>query len=115
MNSPWSGEFRVQRKDGTDFPALVTDSPIYDENNKLSGIIGISSDISEKKKLEALLNKANRLARIGSWEIDVIKETVFWSSITKEIFEADPNFIPGLYTGVRSIIFFPIASSDVQP
>lgn len=96
----WSGEFRSQKKDGTNFPALVTDSPIYDENNKFSGVIGISSDITEKKKLEALLDKTNRLARIGSWEIDVEKGTVFWSDITKEIRETDPDFIPDLSTGI---------------
>ncbi len=96
----WSGEFTVQRKDGFDFPVLITNSPIYDETGKLSGIIGISSDITEKKKLEALLDKSNRLARIGSWEIDVDKGTVFWSDITKEIREAEPDFIPDLKTGI---------------
>ncbi|HEV8083882.1 MAG TPA: PAS domain S-box protein [Chitinophagaceae bacterium] len=96
----WSGEFRVQRKDGTDFSALVTNSPIYDENNKLSGIIGISSDITEKKKLEELLDKTNRLAAIGSWEIDVDKGTVFWSDITKEIREVDKDFVPQLDIGI---------------
>ncbi len=96
----WSGEFRVQRKDGTDFPALVTNSPIYDEHNKLSGIIGISSDITEKKKMEAILDKSNRLARIGSWEIDVVNNTVFWSDITKEIREVEPDFIPQLNEGI---------------
>ncbi len=96
----WSGEFKVQRKDGSYFPASVANSPIYNENNELSGIIGISSDITEKKKLEALLDKSNRLARIGSWEIDVKNGTVFWSDITKEIREADPDFIPDLKTGI---------------
>ncbi|MEO6686186.1 MAG: PAS domain S-box protein, partial [Dyadobacter sp.] len=85
----WSGEFKVRKKDGTNFPALVTNTPIYDENDKLSGIIGISSDITEKKKLEALLDKTNRLAVIGSWEIDVEKGTVFWSDVVKEIREVD--------------------------
>jgi PAS domain S-box-containing protein len=92
----WSGEFRVQRKDGTEFPALVTDSPIYDENNKLSGIIGISSDITEKKKLEDLLDKSNRLAKIGNWETDLIKGTVYWSAVTKEIHEAETGYVPDL-------------------
>ncbi len=96
----WSGEFEVQRKDGSYFPASVANSPIYNENNELSGIIGISSDITEKKKLEALLDKSNRLARIGSWEIDVKSGSVFWSDITKEIREADPDFIPDLKTGI---------------
>ncbi|MEP6677001.1 MAG: PAS domain S-box protein, partial [Ferruginibacter sp.] len=96
----WSGEFSVQRKDGTAFPALVTDSPIYNEHNELSGIIGISSDITEKKKLEELLDKTNRLAAIGSWEIDVVKGTVFWSDITKEIREVDKDFVPQLDIGI---------------
>lgn len=96
----WSGEFKVQKKDGTNFPALITNSPIYDENNIFSGMIGISSDNTEQKKLELLLDKSNRLARIGSWEIDVVKETVYWSDITKEIREVDKDYIPNLSTGI---------------
>jgi len=90
----WSGEFRARKKDGTNFPAMITNSLIYDEHHILSGIIGISSDITEKKKLEALLDKSNRLALLGSWEIDVDKGTVFWSDITKEIREADKDYVP---------------------
>ncbi len=90
----WSGEFKVHRKDGTNFPALVTNSPIYDEHNNLSGIIGISTDITEKKKLEALLDKSNQLARIGSWEIDLINNTLYWSPITKQIHGVAVDFIP---------------------
>ncbi|MEO8111369.1 MAG: PAS domain S-box protein [Ginsengibacter sp.] len=96
----WSGEFISQRKDGTSFTAFVTDSPIYDENNILSGIIGISSDITEKKKLEELLEKTNRLAAVGSWEIDVVKGTVYWSDITKEIREVGKDFVPQLDIGI---------------
>ena len=31
----WSGEFLVRRRDGTVFPALVTDSPIFNDKNEL--------------------------------------------------------------------------------
>lgn len=51
----WSGEFLVRRKDGTEFPAFVTDSPIHDEHGNLSGIIGISADITAQKNAEAAL------------------------------------------------------------
>ncbi len=51
----WSGEFLVQRRDGAVFPAMVTDAPIYDHNGKLIGIVGISHDISERKRAEAEL------------------------------------------------------------
>jgi PAS domain S-box-containing protein len=31
----WSGEFPVQRRDGSDFLALVTDTPIHDRDGRL--------------------------------------------------------------------------------
>lgn len=37
----WSGGFTVRRKDGTTFPALVSDSGIYD-GQTLVGIVGVS-------------------------------------------------------------------------
>ncbi|MBA3663842.1 MAG: PAS domain S-box protein [Bacteroidetes bacterium] len=97
----WSGEFRMQRKDGSDFPALVTDSPIYDEKNELTGLISILSDITEKKKLEELFIKASTLALIGSYEIDLVANTLYWSSITKQIHEVEESFIPEVSTAIN--------------
>ncbi len=54
----------------------------------------IAKDISEKKKLEHLLNEANRLARIGSWEFNIRENRLFWSDITKEIHGYDASFTP---------------------
>jgi len=53
----WSGKFNVRKKGGTKFLALVTNSPIYDENNILSGIIGVSSDITQEAKNEELIKQ----------------------------------------------------------
>ncbi|MBD1921948.1 PAS domain S-box protein [Microcoleus sp. FACHB-831] len=43
----WSGEFLVRRRDGTTFPIIAIDSPIYNERGELWGIIGVSVDISD--------------------------------------------------------------------
>lgn len=48
----WSGEFRLRRKDGSEFPAAVTNSPVFDKEGNLEAIIGISSDISHRKATE---------------------------------------------------------------
>jgi len=96
----WSGEFNLRKKDRTNFPALITNSPIYDENNILSGIVGISSDNTESKKLEALLDKSNHLAQIGNWEVDIEKASIYWSPVSREIHEADPDYIPDLSKGI---------------
>lgn len=45
----WSGGFLVRRKDGTMFPALVTDSGIY-RDGILVGIVGISINIGRTVK-----------------------------------------------------------------
>ena len=56
----WSGEFLVQRKDGTVFPAYVTDSPIHNQQGELAGIIGVSVDITERKKVEENLKSMEK-------------------------------------------------------
>ncbi|MCA1717538.1 MAG: PAS domain S-box protein [Actinobacteria bacterium] len=48
----WEGEFVVRRKDGSTFPAHVTDSLIYDSQGRAVGIVGVSTDIAERKKAE---------------------------------------------------------------
>ncbi|HEY9602708.1 MAG TPA: PAS domain S-box protein, partial [Allocoleopsis sp.] len=59
----WSGEFLVQRRDGTTFPIMIVDSPIYDERGVLSGIVGISMDMTKLKQAEAALRESEELFR----------------------------------------------------
>ena len=64
-------------------------------------IFSVAKDITEKKNLEVLLNKSNKLSAIGSWEYDVINKIVYWSDITKEIREVEPDFVPDISTGIE--------------
>ncbi|RIK43935.1 MAG: hypothetical protein DCC55_04090 [Chloroflexi bacterium] len=48
----WAGEFILHHRNGATFPAFVTDSPIYSETGELIGVVGISSDITERKRAE---------------------------------------------------------------
>ncbi len=74
----WSGEFEVQRRDGSSFPALVTDSPLHDEAGELIGIIGISTDISERKRSEEQL-------RFQAQLLDSVRESVIATDLTGTI------------------------------
>lgn len=48
----WSGEFLVQRHNGSTFNAYVVDTLIKDEAGKPQAIVGVTSDISARKRLE---------------------------------------------------------------
>jgi PAS domain S-box-containing protein len=48
----WSGEVVARRRDGATFPVLATDSPIYNSDGVLVGIISVSSDLTERKQAE---------------------------------------------------------------
>jgi PAS domain S-box-containing protein len=93
-------ELRYITKSGKHIWTNMSANPILDDKGNYKGALGMITNITEKKKLEDLLDKTNRLAAIGSWEIDVIKGTVFWSDVTKEIREVDKDFVPRLDIGI---------------
>jgi len=57
----WSGGFPVQRKDGSAFPALVTDSGIY-RDGAMVGIIGVSTNLGTA--LRPLLERSTDAALV---------------------------------------------------
>lgn len=60
----FSGEYSVKRKDGTEFPIQIVNSPIYDNHKNLIGIVGFSVDIAERKEAEKVLQEKESLQKI---------------------------------------------------
>jgi len=59
----WSGEFICRNRDGTEFPVIVTDSPIINDDGQLAGIIGVSTDITERRRAEEEIAKSEQKYR----------------------------------------------------
>lgn len=93
-------EYRFLKVDGTYAYVLDRSIIIRDNQGRAVRLIGAVQDITEKKNLQQLLDKANRLAKVGSWEIDVESGTVYWSDITKEIRETPLDYKPTLQDGI---------------
>ncbi len=69
----WAGESIVSRRDGTTFLATVTNSPVYDEAGRLIGIVQVSFDITEHKRIEeALSDSEQRYRSLFETATDVI-------------------------------------------
>ncbi|AYL97604.1 PAS domain S-box protein [Mucilaginibacter celer] len=57
-------------------------------------LFAVGKEITEKKELAYLLTKASEMARIGSWEVNLANNMVFWSDIANQIVEMPPEHRP---------------------
>ncbi|MGA9533591.1 MAG: GAF domain-containing protein [Anaerolineales bacterium] len=60
----WRGELKLKRKDGSSFPAMIIDTPIFDKDGQLTAIIGVSTDITELRRIQDALAQSERLHRL---------------------------------------------------
>lgn len=72
-----------------------------DDNGQVGGLIIVQEDITETKRREELLEKAESVARIGGWEVDMTTSMVYWTVVTKEIHEVSQDYIPNLEEGIN--------------
>lgn len=66
--------------------------------NPQEELIYISAkDITEENKLRNLNTQTNKIAKIGSWEVDFEQDKAFWSDMVHQLHETDSkNFSPDL-------------------
>lgn len=62
---PWAGDFPVQRRDGSTFTAFVVNSPIFDDDHTLIGVVGVSTDVTTTRELETQLSQAQKMEAVG--------------------------------------------------
>jgi len=69
----WQGELINKRKDGTEFPIFLSTSVIRNENGEPIALIGVTSDITERKQTEkALAESEMRMSTITDSAQDAI-------------------------------------------
>ena len=64
LKGGWSGELLNLKRDGTEFPVFVSSSVIYNEKDEPIALIGVATDITERKQIEAALINQASLQRI---------------------------------------------------
>lgn len=83
--------------------------PIFKENKSLNELNielekfkkEIEEKEKDKKRIEENSHRTNSVARIGSWEVDLVYKTFFWSKVTKEIHEVNDGFTPSLESAIN--------------
>lgn len=96
------------RADGSSQSIKWEARPWYKDDDTIGGLLIFTEDISllkqeeqQKKKVESYLDQTNEVARIGFWEVDVLKKTLHWSKVIKEIFEVTSDYEPELESAIN--------------
>ena len=67
----WTREVTIVRKDGTRFSGEITLSQLKDDDGNIIGIVGVTSDISERRHAEQRLNLLYSITRLLAGTNDV--------------------------------------------
>ncbi len=91
-------DFRIVRRDGELRWIAHACRPVFGPQEQFEGRRVANRDVTERKRVaealrnsEELLNEAQRIAQIGSWELDLGSNVLTWSDETFRIFEIDPR------------------------
>ncbi|TDQ11356.1 response regulator [Pedobacter metabolipauper] len=106
-NGRMSGVMHTTHKDGS-LRIWLFNNVLEKNKEGEPYVIGNALDITERhqlemdfKKTKEMLEQTNRVARVGGWEVDLINNEVFWSTITKEIHEVPEDYVPNISTGIN--------------
>jgi PAS domain S-box-containing protein len=99
-------ECRLVRKGGSRFWALISHSPLLDDDGVRRGWLHRVTEITHQTlasdqvvSSEQRLAKAQALSEVGSWEWDLRTEAVTWSDELYRIFECEPQEFAPSYAG----------------
>jgi PAS domain S-box-containing protein len=86
-------EFVVEHHDGSRHPCDAVASPILDKEGNIEGAAIVFNDITDRKRAEEknrkqtyYLEKAQELGQIGTWEIDIKHDKIYWTEENCRIF-----------------------------
>ncbi len=108
---PWNVEYRVIRPDGSIRWIQDRGFPIKDGQGNLRLLTGVATDITERKlaeeglrESEERLVKAEQVARLGHWDLDLKNQKLAWSKEVYLLFSKDPDtFVPTFETFLDTI------------
>ncbi|WP_167305913.1 ATP-binding protein [Nocardioides euryhalodurans] len=99
------------RPDGEPIWLLASWRPVHDDAGDLVGYLHRYTDFTERRELidalrdrEKRLAEAQAIAQIGSWEWDVVTDTVTWSDELYRIYRLTPEQFASTYEGFLDYI-----------
>ncbi|MGK7942933.1 MAG: diguanylate cyclase, partial [Microcystaceae cyanobacterium] len=94
----------IRCKSGQPLDVHLRLSLLRNTQGKIIGMIGCSNDITQQKEAEKKLKEAQRLAKLGYWELNHQNNKLGWSDEVFRIFELDAQrFVPSYQTFLNRV------------
>jgi two-component system, sensor histidine kinase and response regulator len=94
----WTGEYRFQRRDESYAYVLDRAYVVHDSNGRPVRMLGSMVDLTTRKQeelavrtRELMLSEAQRVAQMGSWQVDLATGKVMWSDELWHVFGLKPQ------------------------
>lgn len=91
-------------KDGREIPIDDSGAPIRDNDGTILGVVLVFRDFSEQSAAqralqdsESHLKNTQKIAHLGSWELDLVNDRLSWSDETYRIFGLQPQEFKATY------------------
>jgi two-component system, cell cycle sensor histidine kinase and response regulator CckA len=109
----WRGELWNRRKDGTEFPILLTTSQIRDPDGRVVGLVGVWNDITQRRRSEMVQQAVYLIAEAANAAegLEALLRSVH--RIVGELMPAQ-NFFVALYDRAAGILTFPYFVDQVD-
>jgi PAS domain S-box-containing protein len=105
------GEVKMLDKDRKERDIYLRAYSIKNNEGKVVGLVGLHNDVTEQRqaeqklrKSESRLRESQKIAKLGSWDLDLVSQVLYWSSETYKLFDKSPdNFMPSFHEFARLV------------
>ncbi len=98
-------ESTLNDKNGKQHWLLGSKVPLRDIHGNITGIVGVTHDISDRKKAEddlkqltTRLELATRAGGVGVWELDILSDSLYWDDQMFELYGFDKRQFDNAYS-----------------
>ncbi|MGL1894511.1 MAG: response regulator [Spirochaetaceae bacterium] len=109
--SKYVQEFIINHKSGNTIWTKITISLVSDNLDEPDYIVGVLEDITARKESERILKtsertlvQAQKMAKLGNWELDLVNNKLYWSEEIFDIFGVDSKNFEATYETFIEII-----------
>jgi PAS domain S-box-containing protein len=89
LKGRWEGEIWNRKKDGTDFQISLSTSIVYDQSGQPISLIGVATDITERKRAELALHESEEWFRTL---FEQSSDGIFFMNLNGEIVNVNESF-----------------------